>query len=133
MSKEYPTTESVFFSTALTMKEKIAFLVIVNLFLRISVLAQTISIISPQNGNSFLLPEPIHIEAVMNGVEFASPSYLHITNTLTGYRKLKLGNNPTNLYAPGIDVVGSGNNMMEITLMDFSGNCVLICGFGVLI
>lgn len=105
------------------MKEKIAFLVIVNLFLRISVLAQTISIISPQNGNSFLLPEPIQIEAVMNGVEFASPSYLHITNTLTGYRKLKLGNNPTNLYAPGIDVVGSGNNMMEITLMDFSGNC----------
>ena len=94
-----------------------------SLFIKGFLSAQSIALLSPINGSSYMLPENINIEAQLNEVEFASPTYLHITNTLTGYRKLKLGNNPTTLYGSTVDVLASGNTTMEITLMDFGGNC----------
>lgn len=105
------------------MRVRIVLLFCLALFIKAFISAQSISLISPLNGSSYMLPENINIESQINDVEFSSPTYLHITNSLTGYRKLKLGNNPTTLYGSTVDVVASGNTTMEITLIDFGGNC----------
>jgi len=46
----------------------------------------------------------------------AVPAHLNVINDAGDYRKLQIGNNPTSLYSPSVNVVGLGNNTMEVTI-----------------
>lgn len=104
--------------------KKIFFSFIWFLVLRIyPVFSQQVTITSPQAGVSFNISEKIHFDVQVSGIPSFSPAYFHVTNELTGYRKLKLGYNPNNIYAPGNNVIAGGNNTLQITLRDNGGNC----------
>lgn len=85
--------------------------------------SQQVVITSPALGSIFNVSSPIAIEAQVSGVTFFDPAFIHVTNELTGYRKLKFGYNPNNIYGPGNNVVAGGNNSLQITLRDNIGNC----------
>lgn len=85
--------------------------------------AQQVALTAPAQGASFNAPVQISLEAAVSGVQNFNPAYIHVTNILTGYRKLKFGYSPTNIYAPGNNVIAGGNNTLQITLKDFGGNC----------
>jgi len=85
--------------------------------------AQQIWVTSPVDGQVFSSASEINITAEVSGVAYAEPAYLLVNHNLTGYRKLKLGNNPNSLYSPAINLTEGGNNQVEITLRDFGGNC----------
>ena len=56
----------------------------------------------------------------MSGEVLPGPDYLKVINNQTGFRKLKLGYTPGNIYGPGQNVIAGGNNTLEIVLKDFS-------------
>ena len=51
--------------------------------------------------------------------QIENPVYLRISNSLSGFRKLKVGYSPTNLYGPMINPVAGGNTTLELTLCNF--------------
>jgi peptidoglycan/xylan/chitin deacetylase (PgdA/CDA1 family) len=63
----------------------------------------------------------IDLRAISTDYKDGEPSHLHIVNTLGGYRKLKLGNNPTTLYSPKVNVLDGGNTMLRIVMRKVSG------------
>ena len=79
-----------------------------------SVSAQSIALTSPTAGSTYISGTTFGLVA-----EITNPTYLHISNSLTGYRKLKLGYNAVNMYSPMYDIISSGNTTMEITLCNF--------------
>ncbi len=81
-----------------------------------SVSAQSIALTSPTAGSTYISGTTFGLVA-----EITNPTYLHISNSLTGYRKLKLGYNAVNMYSPMYDIISSGNTTMEITLCNFGG------------
>jgi hypothetical protein len=76
--------------------------------------AQKVVLTTPQGGSTYFVSDQVTLTA-----EIANPAYLHIYNTQTGYRKLKIGYSPVNLYSPLINVTSGGNNTLEITLQNF--------------
>ena len=84
--------------------------------------AQSITITSPANGAEFEVPAVVNFTAEAEGLIPGEPAHLKVVNNQPGYRKLKLGNNPDILYSPSVNVIGPGNDKVEITLKDFSGN-----------
>lgn len=72
-------------------------------------------------GQEVLLGQIIGINAQPTGVQTISPAYIQINNTLTGYRKVKFGYSPTNIYSPSINVIAGGNTHVSITLRNFGG------------
>nr|NQU88924.1 T9SS type A sorting domain-containing protein [Bacteroidota bacterium] len=82
----------------------------------------SVSIISPLEGETIPNPANLQIIAEIDGLVSPEPEHLLISNELTGYRKLKLGNNPTSVYSPKINVLGDGNDTLEITIKLFDGN-----------
>jgi len=78
-----------------------------------------ITITSPTSGATFIAPANITINA---SVADAGPgAYLRVTNPTGGYRKIKLGYDPTYIYRGSQNVVSGGNNKLEIVLKDFTG------------
>lgn len=63
----------------------------------------------------------IGLRAISADYKNGEPSHLHIVNTLGGYRKLKLGNNPNTLYNPKVNVLDGGNTMLRIVMRKVSG------------
>ena len=81
-----------------------------------------IQIVSPNNMDSGLINEVIHIHPQYSGIDLESSTYLRIWNTETGYRKLKLGYDDQYIYSGHANVSASGNDTLEITLKAFSSN-----------
>nr|NQU92621.1 hypothetical protein [Bacteroidota bacterium] len=106
------------------MKKRIATFLNLTLFFALSSLttySQNIQLVQPAENEEFTLPAPINMLAEVDGVIPGQPIHLKVISNQTGYRKLKIGNNPTSLYSPKINVIGAGNDKVEITLQDFSG------------
>ena len=81
----------------------------------------SVSLTTPQSGDTLTPPANIELAASVLGLNPPQTDYILVTNTLTGYRKLKLGYGPLSLYSPVIDVTATGNTAMEITLRDVTG------------
>ncbi len=97
-------------------------LVLIVAFVTLNVSGQMVHITNPTNGDEFEIPAVINLAAEVDGVIPGEPAHLKVINNQPGYRKLKLGNNPDILYSPRVNVVGPGNDKVEITLKDYSGN-----------
>jgi hypothetical protein len=99
---------------------KTKYLLVVSTFLFLcffnskSVSGQSVVLTSPAAGSTFITSSIVGLVA-----EITNPTYLHITNSLTGYRKLKIGYSSVNMYSPMYDVLNGGNTTMEITLCNF--------------
>ena len=61
------------------------------------------------------------MNAEATGVLYPSPAYLHVTNSLSGFRKLKFGNNANRVYSPTVNVIQGGNNTLLVSLRNFGG------------
>ena len=83
--------------------------------------AQQVSLLSPQTPAQFTLPVSVPLEAAVTGVTYPEPAYLLVQSNQTGYRKLKLGYSPTNIYSPYQNVTAGGNVQLEITMKLISG------------
>lgn len=80
-----------------------------------------LTIVSPETDKTFLQNNDIPIQAQFVLEETGELPYLEISNPGTGYRKLKIGNNPVSLYAPKIDLLQGGNSHMDITIKLLDG------------
>jgi hypothetical protein len=96
--------------------------ILISLFNIAACYAQNISIVIPSDSSIFEIGTLISIEANVSSVIPGDPVHLNVSNTLTGYRKLKLGNNPNSIYSPKVNVSGGGNTHLSITLRDNTGN-----------
>lgn len=90
-------------------------------FFSLGLFAQSIQISEPQENTSYEIPASVNIEANVDDVIPGEPVHLKVINNQSGYRKLKIGNNPLSLYSPAINVIATGNDKLEITLRDVSG------------
>ena len=83
--------------------------------------AQDVNLSCPQFGDTLTNPSELNIIASSLDYNAGEPAHLHIINTEGGYRKLKLGNNPTTIYNPKVNVSNGGNDQVRIILRDISG------------
>lgn len=102
--------------------QKIVIIYLAILLTSSMVFAQNASISEPAANTSFETNESFAITTLVNSVIPGQPIHLNVSNSLTGYRKMKLGNNPNSLYNPKVNVLGAGNTELNITLRDNSGN-----------
>lgn len=72
-------------------------------------------------GDTLVNPSEINITVALLDYISGEPAHLHIVNTLGGYRKLKLGNNPITLYSPKVNVIAGGNTQLKIVMRKVSG------------
>jgi hypothetical protein len=79
--------------------------------------SQTISLTNPIEGSIHHTGDTLKLSA-----EIANPASLHVVNNQTGYRKLKIGYSPTNLYTPLNNVISGGNTALEITICNFGAS-----------
>lgn len=100
------------------MIKKIAFVLFI--FLSLFAKAQDLILVNSNFGDSLTAPAVLNIEAQSIDYNPGEPAYLHIINTESGYRKLKLGNNPNTIYSPKVNVIAGGNTTVKITLRDVS-------------
>jgi len=75
--------------------------------------------VNPQNGYQCYQGTAVSLSA---NAGVASAPYLQINNPNWGWLKLKLGYDPLSIWYPPNNVLSGGNNLLEITLKDFSGN-----------
>ena len=87
----------------------------------LSLLSQEVTILSPSQGEVFDGGGQIPISARVGAIPLQDPTRLHVWNNQSGWRKLKIGNNPKQLYSPKVDVSKGGNEWVEILLKDHSG------------
>ncbi len=83
---------------------------------------QNLRLIKPVDQSVYLAETAIPVEAAIGNIPLQNPTYLHAWNTLTGWRKLKVGNNPVNLYSPKVNVLAGGNTHLEIVMKQVSGS-----------
>jgi hypothetical protein len=99
---------------------KLILLILLMLFCQV-IVAQQVTLTSPQNLSQVFLPATIQLSTEISGVVYPEPTYLLVQNTLGGYRKLKLGYSPVSLYSPLQNVIAGGNTHMEIKMKLVSG------------
>ena len=83
-----------------------------------SIFAQDINLTSEHFNSDLYAPSTIKVTANIEGINSGEPAFLKITNTESGYRKLKFGNNSSHIYSPKINTISGGNSQLEITLRD---------------
>ena len=83
---------------------------------------QSLRLIKPVDKSVYLAETAIPVEATIGNIPLQNPTYLHVWNTLSGWRKLKVGNNPANLYSPKVNVLAGGNTHLEIVMKQVSGS-----------
>lgn len=66
--------------------------------------------------NELYAPVNLNAEVFIEGVTEGEPAYLKVNNTLSGYTKLKFGNNNHNIYSPKVSVLNGGNQYLEIDI-----------------
>jgi len=81
-----------------------------------------VNILTPTSSDSALVNEMINIIPEYEGIELEASPYLKVWNTETGYRKLKFGYDADYIYSGHADVIGLGNDTLEIVLKAFSSN-----------
>ena len=81
----------------------------------------SVALTQPLSGDTLAPPASVQLAATVTGLYPSQPDHMLVSNALTGYRKLKFGYSPTNLYSPLKDVTSGGNNQIEITLRDIAG------------
>jgi hypothetical protein len=80
-----------------------------------------VSITSPLSNTMYYAPVDFNVTALVSNEVSAGPDYLKVVNNQTGFRKLKLGYGPTNVYGSPQNVIASGNDTLLIVLKDFAG------------
>lgn len=78
-------------------------------------------LLQPIENTEFESDETFNILVQTDGANLNEPTYLRVSNTNTGYRKLKMGYDNTNVYGPAQNVIASGNTHLEITLRAQNG------------
>ncbi len=81
----------------------------------------TIALTQPQANDTLVPPANVQLTASVTGLYPSQPDHMLVSNSLTGFRKLKFGYSPLNIYAPYVNVINGGNNAIEITLRDING------------
>lgn len=81
----------------------------------------SIYLLQPTENSEFESNESFNILVQTDGATLNEPTYLRVSNTNTGYRKLKMGYDQTNVYGPAQNVTASGNTHLEITLRAQNG------------
>lgn len=84
--------------------------------------AQDLILTSPQFEETLYSPASLTIEVVSADYNPGEPAHLNVINTEGGYRKLKLGNNPSSIYSPSVNVSAGGNTIVQIRLRAISEN-----------
>ncbi len=85
------------------------------LFFALSAYTQQVSI-SSGGVTQFTAPATVALDAVVTDLTLPDPAYLLVENTMTGYRKLKLGYSPISVYSPTQNVISGGNTHLQITM-----------------
>jgi len=100
------------------MKKKVLlfYFILINIF----IYGQDLILTSPQFEETLFSPVTLNIEVKSVDYNPEEPAHLHVINTESGYRKLKLGNNPTSLYSPKVNVSAGENDHLRIVLRDIS-------------
>lgn len=83
--------------------------------------SQNAALTSPQNGIQLTSGDVVELNTLVNSVIPGQPIHISAYNTLSGYRKLKIGNNPNSIYSPKVNVSGAGNTTLKLVLRDTSG------------
>jgi len=78
-------------------------------------------LLQPIENSEFESNENFNILVQTVGASLNEPTYLRVKNTNTGYRKLKMGYDNTNVYGPAQNVIATGNTHLEITLRAQNG------------
>lgn len=78
-------------------------------------------LLQPIENSEFESNESFNILIQTEGANLNEPTYLRVSNTNTGYRKLKMGYDNTNVYGPAQNVIATGNTHLEITLRAQNG------------
>jgi hypothetical protein len=78
-----------------------------------------VELTNPQDQLILPAPAQVNLEAQVTGMIEPEPAHMLVSNTQTGYRKVKVGNNPTSIYSPKVDVIDGGNTTLEITMKKF--------------
>ncbi|NPD83248.1 T9SS type A sorting domain-containing protein [Lentimicrobium sp. L6] len=78
-------------------------------------------LLQPIDYSEFEAQESFQLLVQTDGATLNEPTYLRVSNTNTGYRKLKMGYDNTNVYGPAQNVIASGNTHLEITLRAQNG------------
>ncbi|MCD6346520.1 MAG: T9SS type A sorting domain-containing protein [Bacteroidales bacterium] len=81
-----------------------------------TVSSQNLSLTEPIANESYQINTTLQFEALYQPANIDFANYLKVWNNQAGYRKLKIGNNPNQVYSPKIDVLAGGNNSMRITM-----------------
>jgi hypothetical protein len=81
-----------------------------------------IQITSPIANTMYYAPVDFMVTAEVTGEVSAGPDYLKVVNNQTGFRKLKLGYSPNNIYGSPQNVQAGGNDTLMIVLKDVVGN-----------
>lgn len=85
--------------------------------------AQSIQLQPATASPGFFYPCHVQLESSVTGLPSMEPSYLRVQNLTSGWRKLKLGNNPNTIYGPPVNVTAGGNHTLEIVMKDLGGDC----------
>ncbi|MCF8373937.1 MAG: T9SS type A sorting domain-containing protein [Bacteroidales bacterium] len=101
---------------------RLSLILLISTFIMLPAWGQNVAITNPLNNSVYLVNETFDVKTIVNSVVPGIPVHLNVTNNLTGYRKLKIGNNPTSLYSPKVNVAAGGNTTLSITLRDNLGN-----------
>ena len=81
-----------------------------------------LTLVEPENESVWLQNEILNLRANYQTELPGVQPWLEVSNPGTGYRKLKLGSNPDNLYSPRMNWIGTGNTMLDITVKLLDGN-----------
>lgn len=80
------------------------------------IFSQNLKITTDPATGEFLAGQALNLNAQLENFTPADPSFLHTWVDATGFRKLKLGNNPDNIYGPKLDVATTENTHISITM-----------------
>jgi hypothetical protein len=107
--------------TLIDMVPRITWVLLVTICLNaIPVRGQNLTVSNVPAGQNFEKGTQVLFEATIRNVPISDPVFLRVYNNLTGWRKLKIGNNPNTLFTPKVDVLAGGNKYVELIIKQVS-------------
>lgn len=86
------------------------------------IVGQNLTVASTLSGQNFETGTTVDFSTTIRNLPISDPVQLRVYNTLTGWRKLKIGSNPTALFSPKVDVLAGGNKYIELIIKQLSAS-----------